>query len=77
MEPGKLITYQYFSKTYVKYPEAVAKALERLVKKGDLVRQKHGVFYKPENTRFENLKIKESEVLRQYMYDNNRLLPQC
>jgi predicted transcriptional regulator of viral defense system len=73
-EPGKLITYQNFSQLYDEYPDAVAKALERLVKKGVLVRQKKGVFYKPEQGRFGALRVKESEILKQLMYVNGRLI---
>lgn len=73
VKPGRLITYKSFSQTYAEYPEAVAKALERLVKKGALVRQKKGVFYKPEQGRFGTMRVKESEILKQFMYEDGRL----
>ena len=74
VKPGRLITYKSFSQAYAEYPEAVAKALERLVKKGALVRQKQGVFYKPEQGRFGTMRVKESEILKQFMYEDGRLI---
>ena len=74
VKPGRLITYKSFSQTYADYPDAVAKALERLVKKGVLFRKKQGVFYKPEQGRFGTLQVKESEILKQFMYEDGRVI---
>lgn len=71
---GRIITYQNLSGLYQDYPHAVAKGMERLVKQGILIRQKPGVFYKPEQGRFGPLRVKESEILRQFMYENGRLI---
>ncbi len=72
--PGRVITYQDLSGLCQGHPHAVAKEMERLVKQGILIRQKPGVFYKPEKSRFGPLNVKESEVLRQFMYENGRLI---
>jgi len=74
LAPGRIITYQNLSGLYQDYPNAVAKGMERLVKQGILIRQKPGVFYKPEQGRFGPLTVKESEVLRQFMYENGRMV---
>lgn len=74
IEPGRLIAYKTFFREYVDSPEALAKVFERLVKKGTLVRQKPGLFYKPEKGRFGQLRPDESELLKQFMYQDGRLI---
>ncbi|MBI9109924.1 DUF6088 family protein [Maridesulfovibrio ferrireducens] len=50
--PGKIITYQDFRDLQKSKPQALAKALERLVKKQVLIRQAKGTFYRPKKTIF-------------------------
>lgn len=71
--PGRIITYRNLSDLHKACPSAVAKSMERLVRKGVLVRQRPGVFYKPEQGRFGPLAVQESEILRQFMYEDGRL----
>jgi len=71
---GRLITYKNIFRLYEDNPSAVAKGMERLVRKGALVRQKPGVFYKPEQGRFGLLPVKETEILRRFMYENGRII---
>lgn len=73
-ETGKIFTYKDLSSLYKDYPKAVAKGMERLVKNGVVVRQKPGFFYKPEQGRFGVLDVKESEILKQYTFENGRLI---
>lgn len=49
-----------------------AKALERLQKKGLIKRISKGVFYKPEQTVFGELKPDYSELLRPYLFENGK-----
>jgi hypothetical protein len=49
-----------------------AKALERLKKKGVIKKVSKGVFYKPEQTVFGELKPDYSELLRSYLFKNGK-----
>lgn len=49
-----------------------AKALERLQKKGVIKKVSKGVFYKPEQTVFGELKPDYSELLRSYLFENGK-----
>mgnify|MGYP005847695401 CR=1 FL=1 len=49
-----------------------AKALERLQKKGLIKKVSKGVFYKPEQTVFGELKPDYSELLRPYLFENGK-----
>ncbi len=71
--PGRIITYRNLADLHKACPSAVAKGMERLVRKGVLVRQKPGVFYKPEQGRFGALAVQEPEILRQFIYEDGRL----
>lgn len=51
---------------------AATKAIERLIKKGSISRASTGVFYKPKKTAFGNLKPREEELLRPYLFENNK-----
>ena len=50
----------------------VAKALERLQKKGVIKKLSKGVFYKPKKTVFGELKPKEKEILNLYLFENDK-----
>lgn len=49
-----------------------AKALERLQKEGLIKKVSKGVFYKPEQTAFGELKPDYSELLRPYLFENGK-----
>lgn len=51
---------------------AATKAIERLIKKGVIVRASTGLFYKPKQTVFGNLLPKEEELLKPYLFKNNK-----
>ncbi|WP_076455938.1 DUF6088 family protein [Zobellia uliginosa] len=51
---------------------AAAKAIERLIKKGIIKRVSTGVFYKPKQTVFGELKPNEEELLKAYLFQNNK-----
>lgn len=51
---------------------AAAKALERLTKKGIIKKISKGVFYKPKQTVFGELKPSENELLKTYLFSNGK-----
>ena len=51
---------------------AAAKAIERLQKEGLIKKVSKGVFYKPEQTVFGELKPDYSELLRPYLFENGK-----
>ena len=50
---------------------AAAKAIERLIHKGVIKRISKGVFYKPKQSRFGELRPHEEELLKPYLFQNN------
>ena len=52
--------------------QTAAKALERLQTNGDIKKISKGVFYKPEQTTFGELKPDYSEQLRPYLFENGK-----
>jgi Family of unknown function (DUF6088) len=68
MVDGTTFKYQGLSIDPDEYP-AAAKAIERLIKKGLISRASTGVFYKPKKTAFGNLKPKEEELLKPYLFE--------
>ncbi len=50
----------------------VAKALERLQKKGVIKKLSKGIFYKPKMTVFGELKPNEEEILKSYLFENGK-----
>lgn len=52
--------------------QTAAKALERLQKKGVIKKISKGIFYKPEQTVFGELKPDYSEQLRPYLFENGK-----
>jgi hypothetical protein len=71
MIEGTTFKYQELSISKTEYP-AATKAIERLIKKGLITRASTGVFYKPKQTAFGNLKPKEEELLKPYLFENNK-----
>lgn len=68
---GTTFTYQTLSVKADEYA-ATAKALERLIKKEVIKRVSTGVFYKPKQTIFGELMPREEELLKNYLFDNDK-----
>ena len=68
---GITFTYQTLSVKADEYA-ATAKALERLIKKELIKRVSTGVFYKPKQTIFGELMPREEELLKNYLFDNDK-----
>ena len=68
---GTTFTYQTLSVKADEYA-ATAKALERLIKKELIKRVSTGVFYKPKQTIFGELMPREEELLKNYLFDNDK-----
>ena len=60
---GKIITYQDFTAMQEVKPQALAKALERLVKQKVLIRQTKGIFYRPKQTIFGPIRPSDAEII--------------
>jgi hypothetical protein len=68
---GKTFTYSELELEPEEYP-AATKAIERLLKRGLINRATTGVFYKPRQTVFGDLKPAEEELLRPYLFDGDK-----
>lgn len=68
---GKSFGYADLGITKEEYQTA-AKVLERLQTKGIIKKTSKGVFYKPEQTAFGELKPEYSEQLRPYLFENGK-----
>ncbi|MEA3445472.1 MAG: DUF6088 family protein, partial [Bacteroidota bacterium] len=68
---GNTFTYQDLSIKKDEYP-ATAKTIERLIKKGKIKRISTGIFYKPKQTAFGELKPNEEEVIKPYLFRNGK-----
>jgi hypothetical protein len=68
---GTTFTYQTLSVKADEYA-ATAKALERLIKKQVVKRVSTGVFYKPKQTIFGELMPREEELLKNYLFENDK-----
>jgi hypothetical protein len=68
---GTTFTYQTLSVKADEYA-ATAKALERLIKKELIKRVSTGVFYKPKQTIFGELMPREEELLKNYLFENDK-----
>ena len=51
---------------------AAAKAIERLIKKGVIKRISAGIFYKPKQSAFGELKPREEELLKPYLFQDGK-----
>lgn len=71
MQDGTIFKYQELAIAQEEYT-AATKAIERLIKKGLISRASTGVFYKPKKTAFGNLKPKEEELLKPYLFDDGK-----
>lgn len=52
--------------------QSAAKVMERLQKKGIIKKTSKGIFYKPEQTKFGELKPNEAELLKPYLFDKGK-----
>lgn len=68
---GKTFGYKDLLISKEQYVTA-AKTLERLQKKGIIKKASKGVFYKPEQTVFGELKPDYKEQLRPYLFENGK-----
>jgi len=71
LKEGTTFKYQQLSIESSEY-SAAAKAIERLIEKGVIKRVSTGIFYKPKQTIFGELKPNEQELLKPYLFKNNK-----
>jgi len=71
MQEGTTFKYQQLGIDQSEY-SAAAKAIERLVKKGIIKRVSTGVFYKPKQSAFGELRPSEEELLKPYLFQNGK-----
>jgi Family of unknown function (DUF6088) len=70
---GYVFTYADFT-TEVKSKEAVIKALNRMVASGKIVKLAKGKYYKPETTVFGNLQPNQSQVVKDLLEENGKIV---
>jgi hypothetical protein len=71
MQEGTTFKYQQLGIDQPEY-SAAAKAIERLIKKGLIKRLSTGVFYKPKQSVFGELKPREEELLKPYLFHEGK-----
>jgi predicted transcriptional regulator of viral defense system len=71
MPDGTTFKYQQLGIAQSEY-SAAAKAIERLIKKGMIKRVSTGVFYKPKQSVFGELRPREEELLKPYLFKNGK-----
>ncbi|MBI9113365.1 DUF6088 family protein [Maridesulfovibrio ferrireducens] len=71
--PGKIITYQDIRDLQERKPQALAKALELLVKKQILIRQAKGTFYRPKKTILGQVSPSDEELISFLTRKDNRV----
>lgn len=71
IEEGLTFKYEQLGISKEEY-SAATKATERLIRKGLIKRVSKGVFYKPKKSRFGELKPREEELLRPYLFEGNK-----
>ena len=71
MQEGTTFKYQQLSIDQSEY-SAAAKAIERLIKKGMIRRVSTGVFYKPKQSAFGELRPREEELLKPYLFQDGK-----
>ncbi|MFA7135929.1 MAG: DUF6088 family protein [Bacteroidales bacterium] len=70
---GYVFTYIDFTKE-VNQKEAVIKALNRMVASGKIAKLSKGKYYKPENTSFGNLQPNQSQVVKDLLEENGKII---
>ena len=68
IKPGDTFTYQQLSLEKDEYI-AATKAIERLINKGIIKRMSTGIFYIPKNSVFGELKPREEELVKPYLFN--------
>ena len=71
MQEGTTFKYQQLGIDQSEY-SAAAKAIERLIKKGIIKRISTGIFYKPKQSAFGELRPREEELLKPYLFQNGK-----
>ncbi len=71
IEDGKAFTYKDLNIKKEEYP-AATKSIERLIKKDIIKRISTGVFYKPKQTVFGELKPDEEKIITPYLFKNGK-----
>ncbi|MCU0423204.1 MAG: DUF6088 family protein [Bacteroidia bacterium] len=70
---GYIFTYADFT-TEVNQKEAVIKALNRMAASGKIAKLAKGKYYKPENTPFGNLLPNQSQVVKDLLEENGKII---
>ena len=68
---GNTFTYKDLSINKREYP-ATSKTIERLIKKGKIKRISTGIFYKPKQSAFGELKPDEEKLITPYLFKNGK-----
>ena len=71
MQAGTIFKYQQLNTTPSEY-SAATKAIERLIAKGIVKRISTGLFYKPIITVFGELRPREAELIKSYLFEKNK-----
>jgi predicted transcriptional regulator of viral defense system len=71
MQEGSTFKYQQLGIDQSEY-SAATKAIERLIKKGIIKRVSTGVFYKPKRSAFGELRPREEELLKPYLFKEGK-----
>lgn len=71
IDTGEVFTYDTLAISRSEFP-AAAKVLSRLVGSGTIRRYKNGRYYKPKQTAFGELKPREEELLKSYLFENGK-----
>nr|NQU91840.1 hypothetical protein [Bacteroidota bacterium] len=71
MQEGTTFKYQQLGIDQAEY-SAAAKAIERLIRKGIIKRVTTGVFYKPKQSAFGELRPREEELLKPYLFQEGK-----
>lgn len=71
IDTGEVFTYDTLSIPKSEF-SAAAKALSRMVSNGIIKRYKNGMYYKPKQTVFGELKPREDELLKNYLFENDK-----
>ena len=71
IKKGNTFTYKDFAIKKEEY-SATSKTIERLIKKGIIKRISTGVFYKPKQTVFGELKPDEEKIITPYLFKNGK-----
>jgi DNA-binding Lrp family transcriptional regulator len=71
LQEGTTFKYQQLGIDQSEF-SAAAKAVERLIKKGIIKRVSTGVFYKPKQSAFGELRPREEELLKPYLFEDGK-----